>query len=162
MNFKKWINLIEMAHFSVSANHGFFIPCDMCAGVPCKGGAIGAIDMRFEDPDAYPAPYNKLNNGSKFSALIPRTKQYIVHHNHKDAEVLSEVDVIKMQYVPVKNNKIDHSVGSISDNGYYLIPDSWYIHAELFGQDYKKIKSALADFNGKRKDFLNPTSQNNI
>jgi hypothetical protein len=162
MRFKNWLKIDEQATFSVRQR--MTIPCAKIAlgntgGVklPCQDGPVGMMDIRFEDPGAFPPPYNKLSNGSFFSALLPdRVNEYLVYHGgRKDAEIMPVGQAVEMKYIPVdEKQQIDHKPGAVSEKGYYLIPDDWYIHAQVLSQDYEIIKPALADINGKRAQAL--------
>lgn len=145
-----------MASFSLP-NSRFTIPCHFVQmkGIPCKEEEVYALDMRFEDPKAYPAPYNELHQHSLFSALIPGTKNYLVYHGgDKPAEILPETTAIKMGYLPVENNGINRENGAESKEGYVLVPNDWFMHAHLFDKNYEDIKPALADFTGMRAAAL--------
>ena len=148
MKFKHWFNTNEMASVLLRQGH-MSIPCSIIkAGadgveMPCvQGKVVGLIDMRFEDPGAYPPPYNKLNNGSFFVAPIPGGIQ--------DPEVIQVVNAIQMGYMPAPGEKI-------SSLGYFLIPKDWFVHAQIFDTNYEMIKPALADVTGKRAAALGET-----
>lgn len=96
---------------------------------------IRAIDMNFEN---YPPPFNRLNSGSKFSAQIPKSSRFIIYHGMKKMpEILPAKDAFKLGYLPISNNKFDF--GATSINGYYLVPQNWYLNAKLFDNDYNLI-----------------------
>lgn len=151
MNFKNWLNISEMAH--VGMKQHIKIPCDKIHGMPCTEEPIAMMDMRFEDPGAYPSPYNKLGNFSKFSAAIPGTSNYLVYHGGGWADVISASEATKNGFISTE--------GSISEKGYILIPNSWYIHAQLIGVNGDVVKPALGDVStpdhpqGRRQSFLN-------
>lgn len=150
MNFKNWL---EMASFSLGQGQ-FTMPCNkipLNIKLPCLEKQVGAIDMRFEDPGAYPPPYNKLNNGSQFAAKIPNSDEYLIYHGGtKPADVLLDSSAIRMGYLPIQGNTINYSPGAKSPNGYLLIPQNWFIQAQIFDTNYEIIKPALGDINGKR------------
>lgn len=151
MKFRNWLIKNEMASFSLTGNH-FEIPCNNIGFLPCIEKPVGAIDMRFEDPGAYSPPYNKLTNHSRFSALIPKSDNILIYHGDlkKNTEILPIEIAIKNGFIPMKDNKIDRNPGAISENGYFMIPDNWFIQAQILDTDYNLIKPALADENGKR------------
>ena len=146
--YKNWRKFQEMASMILHSG-GFIVPCKLMVmhGLPCKEKEIKAIDMRFEDPGAYPAPFNQLNQGSKFIALLPGTKNYLVYHGPGNTEIVSGQDAQKKGYLPARGQYE-------SEQGYTLVPDDWVVHAELFDTDYEVIKPALADFSGARAKAL--------
>lgn len=146
LSFGAWRRLTEMASFSMRKT--FHIPCKFLVmyGLPCEEKEVKAIDMRFEDPNAYPAPFNRLNQGSKFAARLPGTNDYLIYHGG-DAEILSGADALAKGYLPGK--------GEIqSAEGYLLVPNDWAVHAQLLDADYEVMKPALADFTGARSKAL--------
>jgi len=158
MSFRNWIvnRYAEMASFSLR-NRRFTIPCRFIhmSGMPCKEEEVYALDMRFEDPGAYPSPYNELHQHSLFAALIPGTKNYLVYHGgDRPAEILSQTEAIKGGYLPLENNGINTNNGAESQQGYMLVPNDWYMHAHLLNKDYEEIKPAKADFTGMRTAAL--------
>jgi hypothetical protein len=166
MNFKRWLCVNEMASFSIPEKDRFVIPCGMVnmsvVKMPCEEKPVGALDMRFEGPPPYDHPYNKLNNGSKFAALIPRSTEYLVYNGTPMIPplVLPEPKAVEMGFLPVKETPaggkptIDRTPGAMSPKGYVLVPDYWYVRAELLGPDYEVIKPALGDVTGERQKFL--------
>lgn len=162
MNFKKWLNISEMAHMGVK--QPLKIPCSAFqiapTHIPCEDKPVALIDMRFEDPGAYRPPYNKLGNFSKFAAIIPGKKEYLVYHGGGWADVVSGQHAAEQGFLPVKDNKIDTTPGAISPQGYLLAPESWPVHAQLIGQDGDVVKPALGDVptpehpKGRRQAFL--------
>ena len=135
MNFQKWLNVQEMASFSVSAAEKAAIPCGRVRGLPCKDAIIGAIDMRFEGPPAYDPPFNKFNNGSKFIAKLPSSSNYLVYHGGmQPVEVIDAKEATNLNYPEV--------------------PEYWYERAEVMDTNYNVIKPALGDFTGERQKFL--------
>lgn len=159
MKFKDWIIgkvKNEMASFSLRQDQ-FTIPCHFMTmkKLPCKEEEVYALDMRFEDPKAYPSPYNQLHQHSHFAALLPGTTNYLVYHGgEQPAEVLPQGIAIKSEYLPMDNNGIDTSSGATSTKGYVLVPNDWFVHALLMNKDYEEIKPALADFTGLRAAHL--------
>ena len=111
--------------------------------------------MRFEDPEAYPSPYNSLSQYSKFSAKIPGSKRYLVYDG-AEAKIMDESTAIKSGALPVQNGIVDKQPGAESDQGFLLLPDNWALHAQFFNKNYDIIKDALADTTGKRKSALEP------
>jgi len=143
MNFKKWFN--EMASFSLPDKSRFTIPCGivkinlprkMKKSFPCQDLPITMIDFRFEGPPAYPSPYNKFNQGSKFIARLPKSSEFIVYHgvSNQVPEILPASQAKKLNYPQV--------------------PDDWFVRAELLGPNYEVIKPALGDFTGERQRLL--------
>jgi len=159
MKFKDWIVSKvknEMASFSLRKDQ-FTIPCRFLTmrKLPCKEEDVYALDMRFEDPEAYSSPYNHLHQHSFFAALVPGTKNYLVYHGGEHpADVMPEGLALNAGYLPVDNNGIDRSNGAMSSKGYYLVPNDWFVHALLMNKDYEEIKPALADFTGLRAAHL--------
>jgi len=151
MNFKNWLYIAEMAH--VGMKQQIRIPCAKFTGqFPCIEEPIAMLDMRFEDPDAYPAPYKKLGNFSKFCALIPGTHNYLVYHGGGWADVVPTQEAIEKGFLSPTE--------MISEKGYVSVPNSWYLHAQLVGIDGKIVKPALGDMptadhpHGTRQAFL--------
>lgn len=150
-----------MASFSMR-NGNMSIPCSAVhAGahgikLPCIEKLVGAIDMRFEDPQAYPPPYNTLNNGTKFAAPIPNSSEFLIYHGFeiKDPELMLGNIALEQGYLPKKDKQLDKTPGAISEKGYVLIPSNWFIHAQILDKDYNLIKPALADSNGAREKAL--------
>lgn len=143
--FAEFVALKEMASFSVRAG-GFVVPCKfiLMSGMPCEEKEIGALDMRFEDPGAYKPPFNSLNQGSKFIAQLPGSDTYLVYDGAA-AQVMNRAQVEPM--LPQKPNEE-------SEQGYYLLPNDWVIHAEFYDKNWNVFKPALADFTGARSKFL--------
>lgn len=139
MKFKQWLQVTEMASFSVPPQQKLSIPCGMIKvpgiNLPCQERPIGALDMRFEGPPPYDPPFNSFNNGSKFIAKIPASRDYLVYHGpFPPAEVMREEKALQL--------------------GYPKVPDYWYIRAEIFDTDYNLIKPALGDVTGERQQAL--------
>lgn len=162
MNFRKWLNISEMAHMGMK--EPFKIPCSAFqiapTPIPCADKPVAMIDMRFEDPGAYRPPYNKLGNFSKFAAMVPGKNEYLVYHGGGWADIVSGQAAIENGFIPTKDNKIDNTPGAVSSKGYLLVPESWPVHAQLIGMQGDVVKPALGDVptpehpKGRRQAFL--------
>jgi len=143
----------EMASFSVSG--GFVVSCKNFTmyNLNCDDQEIYAVDMRFEDPGAYPDPYNSLSQYSKFSAKIPGSKRYLVYDG-AEAKVMDETSAKRGDFVPVRDGMVNKDPGAESQSGFVLVPDNWVLHAQFFNKDYDLIKDALADTTGTRQAAL--------
>lgn len=84
----------------------------------------------------------------------------MIYHGAGWADTISDREAIQKQFVPIEDERINKKSGAISDQGYLLVPDSWYIHAQLIGIHGDVVKPAMGDVptpehpNGKRQAFL--------
>ena len=137
IQFKNWLQLNEMPHFSVSG--GMSIPCPtlIAAGLelPCiPGQQIGMIDMRFEFYPKGKFNWNDLAGyGAKFAAPIPGSSDYLVRN---DQARLVPGSVARQSGILPK----DETPGEMSPQGYVLLPPDWLKYAVLLDKDYNTIK----------------------
>lgn len=137
IQFKNWLQLNEMPHFSVSGDMSIPCPALIAAGLelPCvPGQQIAMIDMRFE---FYPKTKFNWSNlasfGAKFAAPIPGSNEYLVR-DEKARIVLGSI--AKQSGILPKNE----TPGEMSPQGYVLLPSDWLKYAVLLDKDYNTIK----------------------
>lgn len=137
IQFKNWLQLNEMPHFSVSGNMTVPCPALIDAGLelPCiPGQQIGMIDMRFEFYPKGKFDWNKLiGYGAKFIAPIPGSDKYLVRDQKAhivNASVAKQSDILPEEESP----------GIMSKTGYVLLPTDWLKYAILLDKNYNVIK----------------------
>jgi len=141
INFKTWLRLDEMPHFSIKGD--LTIPCKHLIRIgmelPCKPGLkVGMIDMRFE---LYPkgSVFNKMGSFDKFAAPIPGSHGFLVYDG--TAQVVPFATALRKGYLPLdRRGRYVHQRGEKSEAGFVLMPDDWIRYAILLDQDYKIIK----------------------
>lgn len=137
MKFKNWFQLNEMPHFSVNGNMTIPCPALIAAGIelPCvPGQQIGMIDMRFEFYPKGGFDWNQLGGfGAKFIAPIPGRDEYLVRDQQTRLVITSKAK--QSGLLPE-----DETPGSMSPNGYVLLPSNWLKYAILLDKDYNTIK----------------------
>lgn len=142
MDFKRWLKIDEMASFSLSPGSHFVVGCNDIKlkqlGIPCVEKEVGGIDMRFEDPGAYPAPFNKLNQGSKFVAKIPNNATFLAYH----------AGMMPAEVIPAAQAE------ELTRQGYVNVPELWLVPAEIYDKDFNIIKPAYSDMTGERKKAI--------
>jgi len=137
MKFKNWLRLDEMPHFSVSGDMTIPCPALIAAGLelPCvPGQQVGMIDMRFEFYPKGGFDWNKLiGYGAKFVAPIPGSSEYLV----RDQKARLMIGSIAKESGILPE---DETPGSISPQGYVLLPPDWLKYAILLDKEYNTIK----------------------
>jgi hypothetical protein len=101
LKFKNWF---EMASSTLP------IPIEI------KGEKYRAIDMQFElDPPTLNREGKVMNQGSKFIARMPFTKDYLSYDGKGMADIISK----------------KHALWLLKNNQYEKIPDNWWIKARF-------------------------------
>lgn len=131
MNFTKWLLIQEMASFSIPPGVDFEIPCNHTEPFGCR---VGGIDMRFEDPPRTTDKNGKmLSQWSSFIGKIPKQNSWLIYSGGDP-------------YLESNPQKIEQ----LKDSDYTLLPDDWWVKAEVLGKNTKPINYARGDIEGTR------------
>ena len=152
MDFAKWLNIQEMANFTVPDEADFKMPCNKKEkDFGCK---VGMIDMRFEDnPKTLDDNEKVLNNGSYFIAKIPMmnnlggTGQYLVYSGMKDNPRLENNPLTLKKLQEPRQEKWLDGVKTVR---HIMLPDNWWEKALMLDDEYDQIQKARGDFDGSR------------
>lgn len=152
MDFAKWLNIQEMANFTVPDEADFKMPCNKKEkDFGCK---VGMVDMRFEDnPKTLDDEGHVLNNGSYFIAKIPvmnslgGTGRYLVYSGHLTHPRLENNPLTLKKLQEPRREMVGDKMQTIR---HIMLPDDWWHKALILDDEYDQIQKARGDSDGSR------------